>query len=249
MFLNSNALDADLERRQTVSDGSRTKIGKGEALTFNSLPNQPVAIVTYNNTGNTTPFNVVYNNQAPKQFEVASVQGQGFSLGLSYLINPANTGANEISVSVPNTAQDDASLDVYAVSLFLPLSGIQNQEIPLNGKQVRFNGYSRAYATPPLAWYQLSLQSQETGLVGFKFIGDSVEVMSVNVAKEAEPALKSKVYFDKQGTGISPENVSFTTKTGNSINENFYGISSQIVYSPVSSANTTNNGTIAIQKL
>lgn len=248
MFLTNNALDASLDQRQMVTDGSRVSIGKGQAVTFSSLPNQPIAIVVYNNTGNTTPFNVVYNNLAPKQLTVESVQGQGFSLGVAYLINPANTGANEISVSVPNTAQEKASLDVYAVSLFFPLSGIQNQEIPLNGEHVDFNGYSRAYATPPLAWYQLSVQSQETGLVGFKFLTDTVEVLAVNVAPQFENALKSKVYFNED-TGISSKDVSFTLESGNSINQNIYGISSQIVYSPVSSANTTHNGMISIQKL
>lgn len=248
IFKTPAALNIGSNQPTDVTDGSRQTLGKGQAITFTDLPNQPISIVTYNNTGNTTPFNVAYNNQAPQAFTVESVQAQGFSLGLAYLINPAVTGANEITVSVPNTAQSDASIDVYAVSLFLPLHGIQNQEIPLNGEHVSFNGYSRAYATPPLAWYDLTIQSTETGLVGLYFTGDKVEVVAVNVPSEIQPALQQKVFFSPE-TGIASSDVSFSLKTGNTFSNTFYGTSSQLVYSPVSSANTTNNGQIAIQKV
>ncbi len=247
-FSSPEALNIAPNVATVITDGSRQTLGKGQAVTFTDLPNQPIGIVTYNNTGNTTPFNVAYNNQIPKPFQVESVQGQGFSLGLAYLINPSVTGANEITVSVPNTAQSDASLDVYAVSLFLPLSGIQNQEIPLNGEHVTFDGYSRAYATPPLAWYELTIQSTETGLVGLYFNGSNVDVIAVNVPTQIQPLLKDKVYFSPE-TGIAATDVHFDLVTGNSYTSSFYGVSSQLVYSPVSSANTTQSGQIAIQQV
>jgi len=248
MYLTSYALNASAGIKKTISDGSRTTLEKGDAVTFNHLPNQPVAIVVYNNTGNTTPFNVVYNNQVPASYNVDSVQAQGFSLGLAYLINPANTNANEITVSVPDNAQQNASLDVYAVSLFLPLSGIQNQEIPLNGKPVSFNGFSRAYATPPLAWYQQTINSNSTGSIGLYFTNDTIQVIGVNLPKQADTALKN-VVINTPDSGMSSDKVTFSLASGNAFISNFYGTSSQIVYSPVSSANTTSNGSIVIQKI
>lgn len=248
MYLTSYALNAAAGIKKTISDGSRTTLGKGDAVTFDHLPNQPVAIVVYNNTGNTTPFNVVYNNQVPTSYNVASVQAQGFSLGLAYLINPANTNANEITVSVPDIAQQGASVDVYAVSLFLPLSAIQNQEIPLNGTPVNFNGYSRAYATPPLAWYQQTINSNSTGSIGLYFTNDTIQVIGVNVPTQAEPAVKN-VVINTANSGISSDKVTYSLNSGNAYISTFYGTSTQVVYSPVSSANTTSNGSIVIQKI
>ena len=248
MYTTSYALNVVRGIKKTISDGSRETLTKGDAVTFNHLPNQPVAIVVYNNTGNTTSFNIAYNNKVPASYSVDSVQGQGFSLGLAYLINPAITQSNEITVSVPDSAQQDASLDVYAVSLFFPLGGINNQEIPLNGTPVNFSGYSRAYATPPLAWYQITINSNSTGSIGLCFNLDMVYVIGVNVYSEIKPAIKDKVVLDAD-SGFNESNVKYSLRAGNQFVYQFYGTSTQIVYSPVSSKNTTSDGSIVIQKI
>ncbi|HAU5637502.1 hypothetical protein [Citrobacter amalonaticus] len=248
MFSTTTGLDAVDFLDNGIADGRRVTLRKGQAITFADLPNQPVAIVVYNNTGDKTEFNVVYNNQCPETFNVDSVQAQGFSLGLAYLINPAKTHANEISVSVPNFAAANASVDVYAVSLYLPRRDIQNQEIPLNGKEIQFSGYSRAYATPPLAWYQQTIKSNMTGSIGLQFYNDTISVIGVNVPKEIEPVIKSKI-INSAGSGLSTEQLLIKCESGNVFVNNFYGTSSQIVYSPVSSARTTSNGSLAIQRL
>lgn len=248
MYTTSYALNVVRGIKETISDGSRVTLTMGDAVTFDHLPNQPVAIVVYNNTGNTTPFNVSYSNNPPTSYSVDSVQGQGFSLGLAYIINPVNTQSNEITVSVPDQAQPDSSLDVYAVSLFFPLSDINNQEIPLDGTPVNFSGYSRAYATPPLAWYQQTINSNSTGSIGLYFTGDTVKVIGVNVNADIKDVIKSKVIVSSSN-GINPENVTFSFNPGNQYIYSFYGTSSQIVYSPVSSENTTSDGSIVIQKI
>ena len=245
-FLTLEALNAS--QTKTIRTGERQTLGKGDMVSFTDLPNQPIALVAYNNTGNTTPYVVSYNNQAPKSFNIDSVQGQGFSLGNAFFLNPAKTGSREISVSVPNTAQGEASVDVYLVSLFLPTAGIDNKEIPLNGTQIYFNGYSRAYATPPLAWYNLNITStEETGLVGFLFNTDSIDTIAVNIASELLPVLKSKIYGNEEKTGFAPTDPE--VESGSSFSKDIYGTSTQYVYSPVSSAKTTKNGMISIQKL
>jgi hypothetical protein len=232
---------------KSIDNGSRQTLGKGDLIKFTDLPNQPIALVAYNTTGNTTPYVISYNNEKPEHYTIESVEKQGFSLGNAFLINPEKTGAQEISVSVPNTAQSTASIEVYLVSLYLPTSGINNISVPLNGEMEAFDGYSRAYATPPLAWYTMSIHSSDTGLVGFKFNNDEIEIIAVNVNPELVPALKSKIHGNKDKTGIQPS--APIVVSGNTYNHDFYGTSSQIVYSPVSSANTTRNGSISIQKL
>ncbi len=244
-FTTLQALNAT--SRKTVTDGSRQTLGKGDSVLFTDLPNQPIVLVAYNNTGNTTKYVVSYNNQAPKSFEIDSVQAQGFSLGNAFFLDPSKTGAREISVSLPNTDQSKASIDVYLVSLYLPTSGIQNQEIPLTGKEIVFNGYSRAYATPPLAWYTLNISSTETGLVGFVFNQGTIETIAVNTPLALKPVLEGKMYGNAEKTGFAPN--APICKPGSSYTEDFYGTSTQIVYSPVSSAKTTKNGRISIQKL
>ncbi|WP_049854746.1 hypothetical protein [Dickeya fangzhongdai] len=237
-----------VQLKKSIDDGSRTTLGTGDAVTFTNLPNQPVAIVAYNNTGNTTSFNVVYNNQAPTSYQIDSVQSQGFSLGLAYLINPGVTHASEITVSVPKTEQQGSSIDVYAVSLYFPLGKIQNQEIPLDGRAVHFNGYSRSYATPPLAWYALTVQSGNTGQVGLYFSGNRIDVIAVNTPNEIKEVLRTKV-IATSGSGIASADFDILVNPGNSYAKNFYGVSSQLVYSPISAANTTQDGSISIQKI
>lgn len=244
-FMTKEAMNAN--KQSTIHDGSRQTLGKGEMVRFTDLPNQPIALVAYNNN-DATKYVVSYNNEAPLSFNIDSVQTQGYSLGNAFLFNPGVTGAQEISVSVPETAQSDASIDVYLVSTYLPTSGINNIEIPLDGTEKFFSGYSRAYATPPLAWYRLNIKSEKTGLVGFIFKNDEIKPVAVNVASsEIEKSLKSKIYADLKRTGIEKPDV--ICENGNYYTDDFYGTSSQIVYSPVSSAKTTNNGKISIQKL
>ncbi|CNH52216.1 Uncharacterised protein [Yersinia aldovae] len=248
MFTTAYALNASAGFQTNISDGSRTTLGKGNAVTFTNLPNQPVAIVVYNNTGNTTPFNVAYANQKPQNYSVQSVQGQGFSLGLAYIIDPSVTKAFEITVSVPDQAQQNSSVDVYAVSLYLPLSGINNVAIPTNGSSVTFSGYSRAYATPGLAWYDLNINSTHTGQVGLLFDGSTIEVIGVNMPSTASAALKS-VIINTTGSGVPDGNISVTVESGGVYANTIFGTSSQIVYSPVSPTNTASDGSISLQKI
>ena len=133
MYNTSNVLRVAEGSEKAISGGLRQTLKRGDAVTFTDLPMQPVAIVLYNNTGNTTTAIVSYANEAPQSMTLDSVQAQGFSLGSAYFINPANTQATEIRISVPEDAQEDASIDVYAVSLFLPLGSVQNQEIRCGG--------------------------------------------------------------------------------------------------------------------
>ncbi|MFE4109861.1 hypothetical protein [Kosakonia sp. YIM B13611] len=248
MFTTAYAMNASAGFQSSISDGSRTTLGKGQAVTYTNLPNQPVAIVVYNNTGNTTPFNVAYNNQKPQNYSVQSVQGQGFSLGLAYLIDPSVTKAFEITVSVPDQAQQNSSVDVYAVSLFLPLSGINNIQIPTNGNAVSFSGYSRAYATPDLAWYDLNINSTSTGLVGLFFEDSTITVVGINMPKESSAALK-KVVINTSGSGVPDSNIAIVVESGNLYQNSIFGTSSQIVYSPVSPVNTVSDGSISLQKI
>lgn len=248
MFTTSNVLRAK-NCLNSISTGERQRLGKGDSVTYNDLPNQPIALTAFNNTGTTTKYIVQYNNEPPKSFTIDSVQSQGFSLGSAVLLNPAVTGSREISVSVPNDVPEKASIDVYLVSLYLPTESIQNYEIPLNGSSVQFNGYSRAYATPPLAWYNLQIQSQQTGLIGFIFNQNTIDIVGVNVNDQIIPVIKGKVYCDSKKTGIALADSNYIFRSGNTYQEDIYGTSTQIVYSPVSSANTTKNGTISIQKM
>ena len=248
MFATAEVLRAE-NSLGAINTGARQTLGKGQSVTYTDLPNQPIALVAYNNKGTTTKYIVQYNNQAPNSFTIDSVQAQGFSLGNAVLLDPSITGSREISVSVPNDVPQDASIDVYLVSLYLPLNGIQNYEIPLNGAEVKFNGYSRAYATPPLAWYHLQIKSQETGLIGFWFNQSKIFIIGVNVNTQIGPVIKSKIYCDKEKTGFSIAESDYFFNAGSTYQKDFYGTSTQYVYSPVSSAKTTQNGTISIQKL
>lgn len=248
MFLTENVLGAPLKDTKYVSGGQRTTLDCGESVTFTNLPLQPVAIISYNNTGHSTPVVTVYNNQMPNRTQLDSIHAQGFSLGSAYLINPAKTQGREITVSVPSDAHQGASVDVYAVSLSLPLSEINNQNIPLTDEAITFHGYSRSYAVPPSAWFEKTIKAQGTGQVGLSFIRNEIHIIGVNIAVETHPALKRKIIV-QVNSGIEYSDITYHLNSGNIYQETFYGTSDQLVYSPISAKNIKNNGYISLRKI
>ncbi len=244
----------------TNSGGQRVNLREGQAITYTNLPNQLVALVVYNNGGNNTEISVSYNASAPpKKFTLESVQSAGNSLGLVYLVNPSVTNITQISLSIPDFKGNEGDIDVYCMSLRFPLGGgeypIQNME--MSTRPTPFGGYSRAYATPQLQWYSLMVQSSEEGskqgLIGLYFnASGNIEFWGFGVNTEAVYGYlnsKERVYYDETFTGVSASNVVIDKKnltSANRLENSIYGMSQQIVFSPISAAKFTDVGQISL---
>lgn len=258
--LESKLFVAEEALKNTNSGGQRVTLKTGEAITYTNLPNQLVALVVYNSGGNNTEIVVTYNNGfPPKSFKLESVQSAGNSLGLVYFVNPSVTKITQISISIPQFKGNEGSIDAYCISLSFPKDGgpLPIGNVELSPSPTKFGGYSRAYATPQLQWYNLRVQSSEEGsnqgLVSLFFNPEgNVELWGLGVNPTAVKAYledPDHVFFDQEQTGVSADNViikqeNFTS--GNRLEETFYGLSKQIVFSPISAANYTDVGQISL---
>ncbi len=249
------------DEAQTTNDGGqRVRLQKGDAITYTNLPNQLVALVVYNNGGNNTEVSVTYNVAfPPKKFTLESVEAAGNSLGLVYLVNPAVTDITQISISVPDYKGNEGEVETYCVSLRFPLDGGTNpiQNIPMTNEPSTFSGYSRAYATPQLQWYNMMAQSSEQGtnqgLIGLYFTPEgNIEFWGFGVnPAPVEAYLKdpNRVYYGEDETGVKASNVVISQSTltsGNRLERPIYGLSQQIVFSPISASDYTNVGQISL---
>lgn len=244
----------------TNSGGQRVTLTKGQAITYTNLPSQLVALVVYNRGGNNTEINVSYNAAYPaKKFTLQSVQAAGNSLGLVYLVNPAVTNITQISASIPDFSGNEGEVDVYCMSLRFPLGGgeLPVQNIEMTNSPKTFSGFSRAYATPQLQWYTLMAQSSEEGskqgLIALYFNPEgNVEFWGFGVNPSATYGYLNNldnVFYNEDQTGVKASNV--IIKQDNLVSANrlsvpIYGLSSQIVFSPISAANYTNVGQISL---
>lgn len=232
-----------------IKQGKKVTIGPGNTVNYINLPNQPVAVVVYNNTGNNT--HIIFDYISRKDVYLDSVSSKGYSIGDVYLLNPRIKQNYNITVSIPHTEPRDSSVDIYCVSLLFPLNckGINNfkiKEDPTN-----FYRYSRAYATPQPTWYSLSLQMESYGFLGLLFKDQNIEIigLNINTSEKVCHHIKEKIYYDFENTGICDKDISFRLLTATRCGDYFYGTSSQLVIASISSAKTTRHFSISLDRL
>ena len=127
---------------EIIRTGEKITIKPGNVINYTNLPNQPIALIAYNNSGNNTEVIVNYINIRSMHLE--SVSEFGLSLGEVFLLNPEVTKKNEITISIPRTEPNNSSVDVYCVSLLFPIKrkGINSFEIKDKLKYLK--NYSRS---------------------------------------------------------------------------------------------------------
>jgi|GEM_PF-2794571 len=243
-----------LRANNVINDGGRFTLDSTNpdkaAVRYTNLPNQLIAILVHNNNGNNGRFRIAYDGYQPISRKLPSVDGGGAGFGYIYLIDPSKANSYDISIGVPvGTGNAPISLDVQLVSLMFPLntSGVQNQEIPLNGADCAFNGYSRSYCTPQPTWYNATVMSEGgLGLMGIMINGqNSVEIYGTNISYDYQDYYKS--YIEK---GIGAENIAlnYHMESGRTVSHEFFGMAEQLVFAPVSMEDSTHLGCISVQQ-
>lgn len=222
-------------KHKTIDKGQRHTLKKGDVVKYTNLPEQPIAIVVYNNTGNTTTFLIAHQSGKSESFTIASVHNKSYSMGHVCLINPAVTKSHEVSVSISGFAQNDASIDVYLVSLLLPTDKktLKNIQVKTNRKPVAFKAHSKVSFTPDFGLCDMLLDTTKFGLAGLFFQGDAVVVIGLNLPESMAKHLQDVV---RLGPGMEAAKVSFRTSQGTKWSYEIYGFEQPMVYVPISAS-------------
>lgn len=238
-----------VDATEPITTGEKISIKTGDSITYTNLPNQPIALLIYNNSGNNTEVIITYLSIRSTSLE--SVSQRGLSLGEVFLFNPSTTKTNEITVSIPRTEFKDSSVDIYCASLLLPTNLIGLTNFEMNRTAKYFKGFSRAYATPQLAWQNFSVEMGFFGFIGLLFEEDRVKVIGINVntSEKVINHIKSKIYYNLKETGFNPEHITFYFTPATRYSKMFYGISKQMVFVSMSSAQTTKHCSISLAQL
>lgn len=243
-----SALNVVYDAPKVIKTGEKTTIKTGDVINYINLPNQPIALIIYNNTGGNTQVSIRYKKVT--HIRLASVSDRDSGLGQVFLLNPSVTQKNDITISIPHTESADSLVDVYCVSALYPTNteGINSFEI--NDEVNYFQNYSKAYATPQFAWYTLSIQMGFYGFIGLLFEKEQVSLIGINIntSKEVIDYIKRKIFFSDD-TGIYTKNITFDFLDATRYDKTFYGDSSQIVFASISSLRTIKNCSISLEKL
>ncbi|HAS43861.1 MAG TPA: hypothetical protein DCS93_25515 [Microscillaceae bacterium] len=218
--------------KNVINNGARCTLHRGEVVRYVNLPEQPIAVVMCNNTDQTVRVRLGYNNDYPQSFIIAPPQESGFSAGHIYLMNPALTHNYEIALALPKDIEENASVDVYLISSFLPFHDdkIQNVAVPFDEDFVPFQGYSRMYCTPQFSWYLMQVDSTQKGLISLFFQDNKVKIIGLNIASHQECTFRDLVTI---GSGMDTNKVTFARQESTRWQYEFFGSITQVVFSPI----------------
>lgn len=138
MTMQATHFDNICESKMFINTGSRCTLHKGESITFANLPQQPIAIVGHNNNGLATHVMLNTSNHSTSEKNL-HIETQSFSVGCAYIINPDKMQANEMSLSLPETACSEASIDIQIVNLYIPDNQTSTGTVFLDGNPVNFH--------------------------------------------------------------------------------------------------------------
>lgn len=226
------------------ANGNRCTLKRGDSVRYTDLPNQPVAVIVYDNTDNPTKFRVAYNNQGSQLF--TTTQLGGLNIGAIYLIDPSKTSSYEVFISIPISEEQNVSLDVYLISAYFPVNEPGIQEVNLNEekKPMQLNGYAKVHYHAWTEHNEMTIKAAdaERPLIGVLIQGDETTIVGLNVSKEQEKTLKELV---KTGSEIEEGNLKFLTTEKNLEKRDYTAVLSQMIYSPVASASSKSIGDIS----
>lgn len=131
------------ESKIFINSGAKNTLRKGQSVTFTNLPSHPIAIVGHNNNGCSTHvlLNAANRSSCEKQ-TINIAETQTFSVGCAYIINPEKMQINEMTLSLPDNAPDQASVDIQIVSLCIPDNKTQAGTVFLDGNPISFHSCS-----------------------------------------------------------------------------------------------------------
>lgn len=121
-------------------------------------------------------------------------------------------------------------------------SGINNQQLPLDGNQHDFNKFTRYYAVPASHWYSGQIQSDINQFICVQFKEYQAVVYIVNQLVDPSTVIKY--------AGNSKDLVTVQSSTTQSISFNFQGnAGQQYVWMNADSVQNSGDASIVVQSL
>lgn len=131
------------ESKIFIDSGAKNTLRKGQSVTFTNLPTHTIAIVGHNNNGCYTHVLLNGSNRSSNESPTFNIaETQTFGVGCAYIINPTKMQINEMTLSLPENAPDQASVDIQIVSLCIPDNKTQAGTIFLDGNPISFHSCS-----------------------------------------------------------------------------------------------------------
>ena len=228
--------------------GQRITLRAGQTATCTTLnPGQIYAVFMYNSTQNDTngTVNIVWSNSQPPVS--VTVPGTTANAGLASLAFVSGTDTQTVSVSLGTNA-GIAQIDLWLGSVSMPIdtSGLNNQQLPINGQPQEFNKYTRYFAVPPSSWQQLTIVSVITQFISVQFTSAKAAVYVVN---ETSNGLLPGQVVSMGPTASASGNVTINAVTIQSIQGNLQGDGAQWVWMNADSQQDSQEATISLQSL
>ncbi|WP_052595944.1 hypothetical protein [Aureispira sp. CCB-QB1] len=227
------------------NNGQLITLGQGDtAICKGNLNNgQLYCLFFYNSAGNdaSTIVNVVWSNSEPP-IQV-NVPGTTQQQGLASLCFVDGSQTNTVSASVTHGNQG-AKIQAFICSVKMPMgnSGINNQQLPLDGNQHDFNKFTRYYAVPASHWYSGQIQSDINQFICVQFKEYQAVVYIVNQLVDPSTVIKY--------AGNSKDLVTVQSSTTQSISFNFQGnAGQQYVWMNADSVQNSGDASIVVQSL
>ena len=230
--------------------GQRITLKQGDTATCQALSaGQLYGVFMYNSSGADHDIQVTLswsNSNPPVPIVVPGTTG---NQGLASVALVSGNDTSEISVSITSSGDMTTdSIDVWIGSVKMPTntSGLNNSELPANGKSNPFDKYRRYYSVLASKWYNLTITSQVTQFMSIQFVGNSATVFIVNPTTSADnhvygigSVTENKQYVIQKAPASRPTSISFSTQ----------GNGTQTVWMNADSLQNSNNATIVLQAL
>jgi len=232
-----------LKTTQTIHDGGKYTLKPGNVVRYTSLPNQPMAVIIYNNTGNSPTVRCHYNSETT-DIPLAPVQGKGYSSGYCYLFNPREAHSKEITISLDVNSQENVQVDIYLASLYFPINDITKHQILSNGTPVALEGYSKVYFISTLAQHEMIIKTNAQSFLGLIFYNDEINVLGVRMSPDID--LNNYISI---GPGMSVEKVKVHHPViSDEFYYHFFGLQFRVAFVPITAPILGVVGTVTLQE-
>lgn len=226
------------------NNGQLISLGEGDTATCNGNLNngQLYCLFFYNSAGNdaSTTVNVVWSNSQPPV--TINVPGTTMKQGLAALCFIDGSQTNTVSAAVTQSNQG-ASIQAFIASVKMPTdtAGINNQKLPLDGKQHSFEKFTRFYAVPESHWYSAQVQSNINQFISVQFSESKANVFIVNKLVDSGEIIKY--------AGDTKKMVTIQESTTQSISFSLQGNGQQLVWVNADSTQNSDKAVISVQSL
>jgi hypothetical protein len=225
------------------NDGNLITLQPGDTATCQNLnARQIYGLIFYNSAGNDAGANisVVWSNSQPPAS--VFVPGTTGNQGLASVLFVNGSDTTTVSAAMLQN-QPGAQVQCYIASVKMPTNtqGINNQQLPADGKNHAFSKFTRYYTVPASHWYQAQLESNVNQFITIQFTEQNATVNIVNSLVDPNPQV--------QAVGIAKNQYSINAVKNQITSWSLQGNGQQIVIVNADSIQNSQNAQISLQSL